>query len=199
MKEDTAFNICAFGASSSNIDKIYISEAERMGKILSENGYGLVFGGGRTGLMGACARGVTQNSGRIIGVIPEKLNLPGIAYEYCSELIVTKTMHERKSKMESLSAAYIALAGGFGTLEELMEVITLKQLGYISSPIAILNTRGYYDKLIEQFANCVKEGFTSGAYLDLFKVCATPEEVIEYINSYEIVDLPDKIKEVLKT
>ena len=138
-------NVCIFAASSPKLARHYIDAAFALGAALAENGIGLVFGGGRTGLMGACARGVQAKGGRITGVIPKKLNVPGIAFEHCDELIVTEDMHTRKATMERLSGAYIALPGGIGTLEELLEVLTLNQLGYLSAPVVIFNQNGYYD------------------------------------------------------
>ena len=131
---------CIFGASCPNVAKGYLDAAFAAGALLAERGLGMVFGGGNTGLMGAAARGVKSAGGRLIGVIPEKLNQPGIAYPHCDQLIVTPDMHTRKAKMEALSFGFLALPGGFGTLEELLEVITLNQLGYLQAPVVLLNT-----------------------------------------------------------
>ena len=120
-------NLCVFGASCSNIDSEFLNAAYTLGQVMAQRGIGLVFGGGNTGLMGAAARGVHDGGGRIIGVIPEKLNRPGVAYPFCGQLIVTPDMHTRKAKMEALSDGFIALPGGYGTLDELCEVITWAQ------------------------------------------------------------------------
>jgi len=190
--------VCIFGASGSKIDKEYIDAAYRVGELLAKNNIGMVFGGGSTGLMGACARGVYDNGGSIIGVIPEKLNRPGIAFENCTELIVTPDMHTRKATMEKLSEGFITLAGGFGTLEELMEVMTLNQLGYIDSPVVILNTKGYYDKLIAQFKECIAQGFTSEACMDIYWEAHTPEEAIDLLINKKRPQLPDKLEYALR-
>ena len=190
-------NICVFGASCSNIDSAYIDAAYRAGSLLAEKNIGMVFGGGNTGLMGAAARGIHENGGRLIGVIPEKLNQPGIAYPDCDELIVTPDMHTRKATMEKLSEGFLALPGGYGTLEELMEVLTLNQLGYISAPVVILNTKGYYDKLIAQLNYCVEEGFTSSACLSIFAVADTPETAVEMLSNMRPAELPDKIRDAI--
>ena len=158
-------NVCIFGASSSNIPECYIEFAEKLGHRLASDGHGIVFGAGRTGLMGAAARGAYSAGGKIIGVIPEKLNIPGIYFEHCTERIQTAAMHERKQLMESRSDAFVALSGGFGTLEELLEVLTLKQLGYHNLPVIIVNINGFYDPLIAQFERCVAEGFTDKHFL----------------------------------
>jgi uncharacterized protein (TIGR00730 family) len=191
-------NICVFAASSPKAPEKYHNAAITLGRLMADKGYSLVYGGGRLGLMGSIASGVKDNGGRVIGVIPEKLNLPGIAFEGCDELIVTDSMHERKSTMERLSSAYIALPGGFGTLEELLEVITLKQLGYHNSPIVLLNTDGFFDTLVRQFDVCVRELFTDPAYLELYYSAGSGEEALDFIENNIPGEYPNKIKEALK-
>lgn len=191
-------NICVFAASSNRVDQKYWNLAYELGALIAENGMGLVFGAGNVGLMGACVRGVKENGGYAVGVIPEKLNRPGIAYPNCDELIVTPTMHERKSKMEALSDGFVALPGGFGTLEELLETITLKQLGYHDHPIVILDQDGFYQKLTAQFEVCIQERFADGAWRALYRTVPTALEAIDYLASYEPETLPDKIKDALK-
>lgn len=191
-------NICIFAASSPNIDNKYIKAAEQFGRCLAEHGYGLVFGGGRTGLMGACARGVKAAGGKITGVIPEKLNQPGIPFEYCDELIVTKDMHERKATMEKLSSGFVTLPGGVGTLEELLETLTLNQLGYIDAPVVIFDQDGFYAGLFKQFEMLVDQGFMRGECLSLFARAHTPEETVDKLINFKRAKLPDKIKEAVK-
>lgn len=191
------FNVCVFGASNNRIPGVYVDFAERFGARLAEEGMGLVFGAGRTGIMGASARGAHSKGGRIIGVIPKKLNVPGIYFEHCTERLETPTMHERKALMEELSSAFVALSGGFGTLEELMEVITLKQLGYHSKPIVIVNINGYFDNLLAQFRRCVSDGFTNELFLGLYKVVTDVDGAIEALRESELPDMPDKMQEVL--
>ena len=194
-----AKNVCIFGSAFSSIDPAYLEAAYRVGALLAERDIGMVFGGGNTGVMGAAARGIHENGGRLIGVIPEKLNQPGIAYPHCDELIVTADMHSRKATMEKLSQGFIALPGGFGTVEELLEVLTLNQLGYLESPVVILNTRGYYDRLIDQLKYCVSEGFTSPACLSIFAVADTPEQAVGMIAQMKPAELPDKMKDALRS
>ena len=148
--------------------------------------------------MGACARGVQAKGGCITGVIPKKLNVPGIAFEHCDELIVTEDMHTRKATMERLSGAYIALPGGIGTLEELLEVLTLNQLGYLSAPVVIFNQNGYYDALIGQLRACVEQEFADASCLRLFAVADTPEEAVRALQAFELPELPNKIKDAIK-
>lgn len=190
-------NVCVFGASNNNIPAVYVDFAEKLGMRLAEEGIGLVFGAGRTGLMGAAARGAHAKDGRIIGVIPKKLNVPGVYFEHCTERIETPTMHERKALMEELSGAFVALSGGFGTLEELMEVITLKQLGYHNKRIVIVNINGFYDFLLAQFQRCVDEGFTNGLFLKLYAVTDSVDGVIAALESEGDLPMPDKMQEVL--
>lgn len=189
--------ICVFGASSEKIEKDYIELSEKLGELLVRAGFGIVFGAGRTGLMGGAARGAERAGGEIIGVIPKKLNIPGIYFENCTERIETETMHERKALMEKLSCGFVALAGGFGTLEELMEVITLKQLGYHDLPIVVCNFNGFYDHLMAQFDRCFLDGFTDERFRGLYTVALTPEQVVEQLVNYSKVDLPDKAREIL--
>lgn len=186
-------NICVFGASSNRIDGAYLRDAFETGRLIAENGFGLVFGAGDSGLMGQAARGAHSAGGRIIGVIPEKLNKKGVYYEDCTERIETPTMHERKARMEALSMGFIALAGGFGTIEEFMEVLTLKQLSYIDPALVLLNTRGYFDPLIAQLKRCFEEGFAHRGFEGLYRVANTPEEAVAYCAGYEGAGFPDKL------
>lgn len=190
-------NVCVFGASNETIPPECMDFAEKLGERLAAEGIGLVFGAGRTGLMGAVARGAHRSCGRIIGIIPKKLNVPGIYFEHCTERIETRTMHERKALMEERSDAFVALSGGFGTIEELMEVITLKQLGYHSKPIVIVNLNGYYDSLLSQFARCAEDGFTNKLFLGLYTVAQHVDEVIRALYDDTASPMPDKMKEVL--
>ena len=175
-------NLCVFGASCSNIDSEFLNAAYTLGQVMAQRGIGLVFGGGNTGLMGAAARGVHDGGGRIIG----------------GQLIVTPDMHTRKARMEELSDGFIALPGGYGTLEELMEVLTLNQLGYITAPVVILNTKGYYSDLIAQLRECVNEGFTAAPCLDIFSVAGTPEEAVQLALNKERPDIPDKLADAIR-
>lgn len=190
---DKEKNICVFGASSNMIDESFRKDAFAVGRLIAEAGCGLVFGAGDSGLMGQAARGAESAGGRIIGVIPEKLNKKGVYFEGCTERIETPTMHERKSKMEELSSGFIALAGGLGTFEELLEVLTLKQLSYLDAAIVLLNTGGYFDPLIAQFKRSIEQGFTHSEYEKLWFVASTPEEAVRYCLGYGGSSLPDKL------
>jgi len=178
-------NVCVYASSSSLLDGIYIDAAEKLGKELALRGWGLVFGAGAEGLMGATARGVTGAGGATIGVVPEKMDVDGVVFDGCTELFVTRTMRERKALMEEKADAFIALPGGFGTFEELLEIIALRQLGYHMKPIVILNVNGYYDALIAQFDKAVEQRFSSLGALTVFGVFGTAEEALDYIEKYQ--------------
>lgn len=176
--------ICVYSSSSSAIDKIYFDTAYKLGKEIALRNDCFLFGGGLTGLMGAVAKAVHENNGRVIGVIPEALNVKGIVYESCDELIVTKDMRTRKAVMDERSDAFIALPGGYGTLEELSEIITLKQLHYHSKPIVILNIDSYYDKLIEFFEHIIDKKFAKRECEGLYFTANSVEKALDYIDSY---------------
>lgn len=191
-------NVCVFGASRSQLAQKYVDAAYQTGLLLGQHGLSMVFGGGDAGLMGAAARGAHKSGAKIIGVIPEKLNRPGIPYPACDELRVTDTMHSRKAAMESLSDAFIGLPGGFGTIEEVMEVVTLKQLGYLDAPIVLLNTDGFFSALLDQFERCMAEAFTDRGFACLYFAADSPEAALDYILNYTPAVLPDKILDVLE-
>ena len=141
-------NICVFASSCNYLDKSYYPIAEELGELLAKSGFNMVYGGSSLGLMWACASKVNENGGKVFGVMPEKLHNMGVSTESCVELTITPCMRTRKAKMDELSDGIVALPGGFGTLEELSEMIVQKQLGYNNKPIVILNTNGFYNKLI---------------------------------------------------
>lgn len=184
--------ICVYGAASNEIDKSYIEAGESLGKEMGTRGHSLVFGGGATGLMGAVARGIEKENGEIIGVSPSFFNVDGILFDRCSEMIFTDTMRERKQIMEEKSDAFIITVGGIGTFEEFFEILTLRSLDRHKKPIAILNTNGYYDHLIQFLENGVKENFLKAENLELFFVSDSHTEVLDYIESYK--DTEDKIE-----
>ncbi len=146
------------GSGLGNQD-IYQAEAYQVGKLMAERGIDVVYGGGKIGLMGTVANAAIEHGGRVTGVIPEKLMTTEIAHSEITELLVVKTMHERKAKMAELADGFVALPGGIGTLEEIIEVFTWHQIGYHQKPCAFLNTDGYYDKLFDFIDQMVNQGF----------------------------------------
>ena len=181
--------ICVFASSCNYLDKSYYQAASEFGSLLSENEFDMVYGGSSLGLMWACAEKVKENGGKIFGVMPEKLYNLGVSTDECVELTVTKGMRERKAKMDEISDGVVALAGGFGTLEELAEMIVQKQLGYSNKPIVLLNTNGFYDKLTEFFEVIIKENFARENSRELYFVAQTPFQAVEYLKTYKPKDL----------
>ena len=177
-------NICIFGAPGRELDDVYYAAAELLGSLMARQGHTLVFGGGREGLMGAAARGAHKYGGDIIGIVPKFFDEPGIIYEYCSELVFTETMRERKQLMEDRSEACIVLPGGIGTFEEFFEMLTLKQLGRSDRAIVVLNTEGYYEPMRRMLENTACQRFMSRACLELYELVDTPEQALEYIARY---------------
>lgn len=185
-------NICVYSSSSCTIEPVYFKAAAQLGREIALRNDTMIFGGGMLGLMGATAEAVHKNGGKVVGIIPKALNLKGVVYEYCNELVVTKGMRERKALMDSRSDAFIALPGGFGTLEELLEIITLKQLKYHSKPVVILNVNGFYDRLLEQFEYLIDNRFAKSQSRELYYVTKSTESALEYIDSYQPPVFRDK-------
>ncbi len=177
--------ICVFGAASFEIDDKYIKATEELGELLAKRGHSLVFGAGGNGLMGAAARGVKRGGGKIEGVIPHFFREETIEkiYDECDELIFTETMAQRKTKMEDLADAFVIVPGGIGTFEEFFEVLTLKQLGRHSKPIAIFDFNGYYKKLNEFLDFSIEEKFIKDNCKTLYSTSENPLEVLEYIEN----------------
>ncbi len=179
-------NVCVFASSSNNLSEDFYRDAAKLGALLGQAQMNIVYGGSRLGLMYACASEVKANGGKIYGVMPEKLRDYGVGNpEDCDEFFLTSGMRERKAKMDELSDAVIALAGGFGTLEEISEMIVQKQLGYNQKPIIILNTNGFYDSLINFFEDIITQGFAKKNTKELFFIANSPEAVMNYISNYD--------------
>jgi uncharacterized protein (TIGR00730 family) len=170
--------VCVFASSSSRINSEFGAVAVELGSMLAKSGIDVVFGGGGIGLMGKFADSVLQNGGRITGVIPSFMKKEGWGHKGLTEMIVTSDMGERKKKMFQLSNGVIALPGGIGTLEELTEAITLKQLSLFDGPIIILNTLGFYESLIKFLDNMVSENFLRSEHKSIWEVVTTPGEAL---------------------
>jgi cytokinin riboside 5'-monophosphate phosphoribohydrolase len=177
-------SLCVYCASSGMVKPLYFEAAAELGRTIAGRGYELIYGGTNVGLMGVVARTVQQGGGRVVGVIPEALVARGIAYEGADELIVTRDMRDRKAVMAERAGAFVALPGGFGTLEELLETITQKQLRYHNKPIVLMNTAGFYDKLIEVFEAFYESSFAKPAYRELYHLAGEPGAVMSYLDSY---------------
>lgn len=185
MSESRHKSVVIYCASSDNIDKLYIDMAYELGALLAKEGITTITGAGKQGLMGAINNSVLENGGKAIGIIPEFMKDAGWCHESLSETIVTKTMHERKEKMAQLASVAIALPGGFGTLEELAEIITWKQLGLYRKPVVLFNMNNYYSHLISFIDNMIKERFLKEEYKRLLRISNTAEGVIDILRNGE--------------
>jgi uncharacterized protein (TIGR00730 family) len=184
--------ICVFCSSSDAVEELFFKEAGNIGKAIGANQCSLVYGGTNVGLMYQVARSVHEAGGKVIGIIPEKIKDNGIAASDIDELIVTSGMMERKAQMRDLSDAFIALPGGFGTLEEILEVITLKQLGYHNKAIVFIDVNGFYTHLIGQFETFYTSRFAKEDYRKMYHVATDAEEAIRYIRNYKEEELSSK-------
>lgn len=176
--------ICIFCSSSNRIGPAYFGAADKLGQLMAQRGDTLLFGGGQVGLMGAIARAMHAFGGRVVGVIPEKLRQRELAYEASDELIVTPSMNERKAVLCERADAFITLPGGFGTLEEVTEVLTLKQLAYFDKPIVLLNTEGFYNPLLKLFDHFYETHMAHAHHHALYHVAQTPADALQYIDAY---------------
>ncbi len=176
-------NICVFCGARVGRDVQFQKEAEAFAHELVKRDWGLVFGGGNVGLMGIIANETLKIGGRVIGVIPEDMVVKELAHQGLTELRVVKSMHERKATMAELSHGVVALPGGFGTLDELCEIITWQQLGYIYKPIALLNTGNYFDHFLSFTEHAIKSGFIERTVPPLYDVSKNLEELFDYFES----------------
>ena len=189
-------NVCIFASSCNFLEEIYYKDAKMLGKLLAESGFDVVYGGSCLGLMWACAGEVKVNGGKLTGIMPEKLQKMDVFSEYCDEFHVTPCMRTRKEKMDKLSDALIALPGGFGTLEELSEMIVQKQLGYNQKAVVILNTNGFYNKLLEFFEVIIEQKFANKKAENLYYIANTPEDAVSYLKNYKPEDFSVKKEDI---
>lgn len=171
-------SLCVFSGSNFGARDVYAESARALGRLLAARGIGVVYGGGRVGLMGAMADAALAAGGEVIGVIPEALMAKEVGHTGLTKMHVVKSMHERKALMAELSGGFIALPGGWGTFEEMFEVLTWSQLGLHKKPCGLLNAGGYYDKLIAFLDHAVDEAFVRPEYAGTLAVSDSPEELI---------------------
>lgn len=181
-------SVCVYSASSTKIDSTYFEAAQQLGGLLAEQHIRLINGAGSIGLMRSIADAVLSAGGEVVGVIPRFMVEQGWHHTALTRLVEVESMHERKQLMADLSDAVIALPGGCGTLEELLEIITWKQLGLYLNPIVILNTNGFFDPLLAMLERAIDENFMRRQHGDIWHVAQTPEEAIELIHSAPIWD-----------
>ena len=185
-------NICVYCSSSNAVDSIFFKAANGLATLMAKRGHSLVYGGAGIGLMGELAKTIHHNNGRVIGIMPESIKNKGICYKQADELIITKSMQERKDILTARSDAFIALPGGFGTLDEISEMITLKQVGAHDKPVIILNINNYYDSLINFFDNMYIHNFIKAEYQDSYYITDKVEDCIRYIEEYIPVSFANK-------
>ena len=178
---NTIKNVCVYSASSTQIASVYFEAAGELGRLLAEKQINLINGAGSIGLMAATSDAVLAAGGTVTGVIPRFMIEQGWHHRGLTRLIETETMHERKSLMADMADGIIALPGGCGTLEELLEIITWKQVGLFLNPIVILNVEGYFDPLLEMLQRTIDEKFMRKEHGRIWEVASTPEEAIQLL------------------
>ena len=176
--------IAVFCGSSAGPNEIYRTEASRLGRYLAEKHIQIVFGGGKVGMMGILSDAALEAGGKVTGVIPAFLHVKEVAHDRLTELITVETMHARKALIEKMCDGAIALPGGFGTLDELFEMLTWGQLGLHDKPVGILNTNGFYDPILAAVDRMVKEGFLKDLNRDMILVSTQMEELIDAMDAY---------------
>lgn len=182
--------IAIYCGSSAGPDAAYRSQAEKLGTYLAKNKLHIIFGGGKVGMMGILADAALEAGGRVTGVIPGFLHVKEVAHAGLSELITVETMHQRKSMIEQMCDAAIALPGGFGTLDELFEMLTWGQLGLHDKPVGILNINGFFDPILAAMDRMVEDGFLKDVNRDMVLVSQQVEELLERMRAYR----PPKVR-----
>ncbi|HEX5691952.1 MAG TPA: TIGR00730 family Rossman fold protein [Roseiflexaceae bacterium] len=173
--------ICVYCAASNHLAEDYFTAARALGAGIAQRGWSLVYGGGGVGLMGAVAEAVRADGGKVIGIIPQALLEREQAFLQADDLIVTTTMRERKQLMDDHADAFVTLPGGFGTLEEVLEIMTLRQLAYHDKPIVLVNVAGYFDPLLSMFERIFEERFAHSRFRDLYSVVESSEAALELL------------------
>ena len=178
-------SICVYCGSADGIHPDFLAAANQMGATLARNGITLIYGGGRTGLMGAVADGVLENGGQVTGVIIANMNTPALAHPSVTRMEVTATIHQRKARMYELAEGYIALPGGFGTLDELFETLTWGQIGEHSKPVGILNVNGYYDPLLTMLDKAMEENFIFQEHRRALLTDSDPQRLLNAMENHQ--------------
>lgn len=189
-------NICVFCGSSMGYKDVYRKAARNLASYIADNDYGLVYGGANVGLMKVLADFMLDKGKKVIGIMPENLIRNEVAHYELTEMIIVKTMAERKQKMMDLSDAFIAIPGGFGTFDELTEIQIFNQLRLIDKPLGILNVDGYFDLMLEFYAHAVQEGFVRKEHLDNLIVSDDIKTLFDKINNYKPVEMGKWLEEI---
>ncbi|AGF26129.1 MULTISPECIES: LOG family protein [Bacillus] len=188
--------ICVFAGSNPGVNEEYKRKAAELGEYMAEQGIGLVYGGSRVGLMGTVADALMAGGGKAVGVMPSGLFSGEIVHQNLTELIEVSGMHERKAKMSELADGYIAMPGGFGTYEELFEVLCWAQIGIHQKPIGLYNVNGYFEPMMKMVKYSIQEGFSNESHLKLIHSSSRPDELIEQMNRYTYPILDKKWREL---
>ncbi|MDL5024177.1 TIGR00730 family Rossman fold protein [Bacillus velezensis] len=188
--------ICVFAGSNPGVNEEYKRKAAELGEYMAEQGIGLVYGGSRVGLMGTVADALMAGGGKAVGVMPSGLFSGEIVHQNLTELIEVSGMHERKAKMSELADGYIAMPGGFGTYEELFEVLCWAQIGIHQKPIGLYNVNGYFEPMMKMVKYSIQEGFSNESHLKLIHSSSRPDELIEQMNRYTYPVLDKKWQEL---
>ncbi|QDV53053.1 LOG family protein [Gimesia fumaroli] len=191
-------SLCVFCGSKAGSDQQYQQSAIELGRLMAQRNIALVYGGGSVGLMGIIADAVLESGGKVIGVIPRQLATRELVHPGVKEMYVVEDMHTRKAKMSECSDAFIAMPGGFGTLEELFEVVSWVQLGIYSKPVGLLNTAGFYDPLLNMVEHCIETEFIKPKYRDLIIADDSPSTLLDHLERHELPTIekilnPDQI------
>ncbi len=187
--------ICVFCGSKTGNSPLFLEAAIQLGRVLAERGLDLVYGGASIGLMGAVADSVLTGGGKVVGVIPEAMASKEVAHDGLTEMHVVSSMHERKSMMARLADAFVALPGGFGSFEELLEMITWAQLGIHRKPVGILNVAGYYDPLIQLFEGAIEAGFIKPRNRQLFVIEQEADRLLQTLLAHKLPEVKRWITE----
>lgn len=182
----TLKSICVFCGSKSGNDQLYQQAAIELGRSMAQRDITLVYGGGSVGLMGIIADAVLESGGDVIGVIPRQLATKELLHPGVKEMLVVEDMHTRKAKMSECSDAFIAMPGGFGTLEELFEVVSWVQLGIYSKPMGVLNVAGFYDPLLTMVEHCIETEFIKPKYRDLIIADESPAILVDHLQQHQL-------------
>ncbi|MED4702864.1 TIGR00730 family Rossman fold protein [Bacillus velezensis] len=188
--------ICVFAGSNPGVNEEYKRKAAELGEYMAEQGIGLVYGGSRIGLMGTVADALMAGGGKAVGVMPSGLFSGEVVHQNLTELIEVSGMHERKAKMSDLADGYIAMPGGFGTYEELFEVLCWAQIGIHQKPIGLYNVNGYFEPMMKMVKYSIQEGFSNESHLKLIHSSSRPDELIEQMNRYTYPILDKKWREL---
>jgi len=186
--------ICVFCGSSDGNDQEITQAAQDLGRLFTEKNITLVYGAAKIGVMGTIARTILEDRGDVIGIIPQFLKKKEVVHLGLTQLITTQNMHERKLKMQEISDGFIAMPGGFGTLEELFEIITWLHLGLHTKPIGLLNVNGFYDDLLKLFENMVRNGFVKMENFELLLVDTSAENLLHKMEEFKSPQIPKWLK-----